>query len=136
VTGVITKLEAATHRVVDHLSAELRELGLTPGEVNALAHLRAETPRSVAELQALTGQRPSTLTGVIDRLERRELVRRAVNARDRRSFVLQLTSEGERAAEQVRAAFSALEERMLERVGERSVAGFLRVLEALDEVAR
>ena len=135
-TGVITQLEAATHRVVDHLSAQLRELGLTPGEVNALAHLRAETPRSVAELVALTGQRPSTLTGVIDRLERRELVRRAVNARDRRSFVLQLTSDGERAAEQVRAAFSALEERMLARVGERSVAGFLRVLEALDEVAR
>jgi DNA-binding MarR family transcriptional regulator len=133
---VIAQLEAATHRVVDHLSNELRELGLTPGEVNALAHLRAETPRSVAELLALTGQRPSTLTGVIDRLERRELLRRAVNARDRRSFVLQLTSDGERAAEQVRAAFSALEERMLERVGERSVAGFLRVLEALDEVAR
>jgi len=134
--GVIAQLEAATHRVVDHLSAELRELGLTPGEVNALAHLRADVPRSVAELQALTGQRPSTLTGVIDRLERRELVRRAVNARDRRSFVLELTSEGERAAERVREAFSALEERMLERVGERSVAGFLRVLEAFDEVAR
>ena len=133
---MIAQLEAATHRVVDHLSAQLRELGLTPGEVNALAHLRAETPRSVAELLALTGQRPSTLTGVIDRLERRELVRRAVNTRDRRSFVLQLTSDGERAAEQVRAAFSALEERMLARVGERSVAGFLRVLEALDEVAR
>lgn len=134
--GVIAKLEAATHRVVDHLSADLRELGLTPGEVNALVHLRADVLRSVAELQALTGQRPSTLTGVIDRLERRELVRRAVNARDRRSFVLELTSEGERAAERVRAAFSALEERMLERVGERSVAGFLRVLEAFDEVAR
>jgi MarR family transcriptional regulator, organic hydroperoxide resistance regulator len=136
VSGVIAQLEAATHRVVDHLSTELRGLGLTPGEVNALAHLRAEQPRSVAELLTLTGQRPSTLTGVIDRLERRELVRRAVNTRDRRSFVLQLTSDGERAAEQVRAAFSALDERMLERVGERSVAGFLRVLEALEDIAR
>jgi DNA-binding MarR family transcriptional regulator len=136
VTGVIAQLEAATHRVVDHLSAELRELGLTPGEVNALAHLRAEQPLSVADLQSVTGQRPSTLTGVIDRLERRGLARRAVNARDRRSFVLELTAEGERAAEQVREAFSALEERMLARVGERSLAGFLRVLEALDEVAR
>jgi len=136
VTGVIAQLEAATHRVVDHLSAELRALGLTPGEVNALAHLRGEQPLSVAELQGVTGQRPSTLTGVIDRLERRGLARRAVNTRDRRSFVLELTPEGERAAEHVREAFSALEERMLERVGERSLAGFLRVLEALEEVAR
>ena len=135
-TGVIAQLEAATHRVVDHLAAELSALGLTPGEVNALAHLRAERPLSVAELQAATGQRPSTLTGVIDRLERRGLAGRAVNARDRRSFVLELTPEGERAAARVRAAFSALEERMLERVGPRSVAGFLRVLEALEGVAR
>ena len=135
-TGLIAQLEAATHRVVDHLSAELRALGLTPGEVNALAQLRAGEPLAVAALQAATGQRPSTLTGVIDRLERRGLLRREVNARDRRSFVLELSPEGERAAEQVREAFSALEERVLAHVGPRSLAGFLRVVEAFDEVAR
>jgi DNA-binding MarR family transcriptional regulator len=131
--GVIAQLEAATHRVVDHLSAELRELGLTPGEVNALAHLRAEVPRSVAELQTLTGQRPSTLTGVIDRLERRELVRRAVNARDRRSFVLELTPEGIQAAHTVETAFAAVEARA--GLDERDVAAFHRVLQALEGAA-
>ena len=131
--GVIAQLEAATHRVVDHLSAELRELGLTPGEVNALAHLRAEAPRSVAELQTLTGQRPSTLTGVIDRLERRELVRRAVNARDRRSFVLELTPEGVEAAQIVETAFAAVEARA--GLDERDVAAFHRVLRALEGAA-
>jgi len=131
--GVIAKLEAATHRVVDHLAAELRELGLTPGEVNALAHLRADVPRSVAELQTLTGQRPSTLTGVIDRLERRELVRRAVNARDRRSFVLELTPGGVEAAQTVETAFAAVEARA--GLDERDVAAFHRVLRALEGAA-
>jgi DNA-binding MarR family transcriptional regulator len=131
--GVIAQLEAATHRVVDHLSAELRELGLTPGEVNALVHLRADVPRSVAELQTLTGQRPSTLTGVIDRLERRELVRRAVNARDRRSFVLELTPEGVEAAQTVETAFAAVEARA--GLDERDVAAFHRVLRALEGAA-
>jgi DNA-binding MarR family transcriptional regulator len=131
--GVIAQLEAATHRVVDHLSAELRELGLTPGEVNALAHLRADVPRSVAELQTLTGQRPSTLTGVIDRLERRELVRRAVNARDRRSFVLELTPEGVEAAQIVETAFAAVEARA--GLDERDVAAFHRVMRALEGAA-
>lgn len=129
-TGLIAQLEATTHRVVDHLSSELRALGLTPGEVNALAHLRAEDPLAVAELQAATGQRPSTLTGVIDRLERRGLVLRAVNARDRRSFVLELTPDGERAAAQVREAFSALESRADLDAGD--VAAFKRVLEGLE----
>jgi DNA-binding MarR family transcriptional regulator len=134
--GLIAQLQAATHRVVDHLSAELRELGRTPGEVTALAHLKPGEPIAVAELQGATGQRPSTLTGVIDRLERRGLIARVVNPRDRRSFVLELSTGGERAAAEVRAAFSALEERVLASVGERSVAGFLRVVEALDDAAR
>jgi DNA-binding MarR family transcriptional regulator len=130
---VIAQLEAATHRVVDHLSTELRALGLTPGEVNALAHLRADAPLAVAELQAATGQRPSTLTGVIDRLERRGLVRRAVNARDRRSFVLELTPDGVGAAKQVEAAFAGFEARA--RLDARDVAAFHRVLAALEGAA-
>jgi DNA-binding MarR family transcriptional regulator len=130
VLGVIAQLEAATHRVVDHLSAELRELGLTPGEVNALAHLRAEQPLAVADLQAATGQRPSTLTGVIDRLERRGLLMRAMNPRDRRSFVLELTAEGVEAAGRVEAAFSALEARA--RLAAADVAAFQRVIRALE----
>jgi MarR family transcriptional regulator, organic hydroperoxide resistance regulator len=133
VTGVIAQLEAATHRVVEHLSAELRELGLTPGEVNALAHLRAERPLSVAELVAATGQRPSTLTGVIDRLERRGLAGRAVNPRDRRSFVLELTPAGIEAARTVEAAFASVEARA--GLQESDVAAFHRVLRALEHAA-
>jgi MarR family transcriptional regulator, organic hydroperoxide resistance regulator len=130
---VIAQLEAATHRVVEHLAAELRELGLTPGEVNALAHLRAERPLSVAELVAVTGQRPSTLTGVIDRLERRGLARRAVNARDRRSFVIELTPEGVEAAKRVDAAFATVEARA--RLDDHDIAAFQRVLRALESAA-
>jgi MarR family transcriptional regulator, organic hydroperoxide resistance regulator len=131
---VIAELQAATHRVVDHLARELRPLGLTPAEVNALARLRPGEPVAVADLVAATGQRPSTLTGVIDRLEGRGLLTRAVNARDRRSFILELTPAGEAAAGQVHAAFATLEERALALVGPRSAAGHQRVLEALKEV--
>jgi MarR family transcriptional regulator, organic hydroperoxide resistance regulator len=128
---VIAELQAATHRVVERLAGELRELGLTPAEVNALARLHPGEPLPVAELVAATGQRPSTLTGVIDRLEGRGLLARVVNARDRRSFVLELTPAGEAAARQVQAAVAALEARVRERVGERALTGFARVVEEL-----
>jgi DNA-binding MarR family transcriptional regulator len=128
---VIAELQAATHRVVDRLAGELRELGLSPAEVNALARLRPGEPLAVAELVAATGQRPSTLTGVIDRLEGRGLLARVVNARDRRSFVLELTPAGEAAAREVKAAIAALEARVRERAGAGALAGFARVLEEL-----
>jgi MarR family transcriptional regulator, organic hydroperoxide resistance regulator len=133
---VIAELEAAVHRVLDHLAAELSDLGLRQAEVNVLAQLRPGAPRSVGELVAATGQRPSTLTGVLDRLERRRLVRRRVNAADRRSFTIALTASGERAAARVHAAFAALDEGVLADLPPSATDGFHRVLDAVERQTR
>src|SRR5262245_35009943 len=107
---VIAALEAAVHRVLDHLARELADLGLRQADINVLAQLQPASPRTVGELAAATGQRPSTLTGVLDRLERGKLVRRRLNPADRRSFTVALTARGERAAARVHATFAALDE--------------------------
>jgi DNA-binding MarR family transcriptional regulator len=125
-------LEAAVHRVLDHLGAELADLGLRPAEVNLLAQLQPRAPRSVGALAAATGQRPSTLTGVLDRLEQRRLVRRRVNQADRRSFTVELTAAGARAAARVQGAFAALDARVLADVPRSAYVGFHRVLQALE----
>jgi DNA-binding MarR family transcriptional regulator len=129
---VIAALEAAVHRVLDHLAAELADLGLGQAEVNVLAQLRPVVPRSVGALATATGQRSSTLTGVLDRLERRRLVRRRVNPADRRSFTIELTASGERAGARVHAAFAALDERVLADVPRSAAEGFHHVLDALE----
>ena len=129
---MISALEAAVHRVLDHLAAELSDLGLRQAEVNVLAQLRPGAPRSVGELASATGQRPSTLTGVLDRLERRRLVRRRVNAADRRSFTIELTAPGERAAARVHGAFAALDEGVLAAIPPAAADGFHHVLDALE----
>ena len=130
--SVIAALEAAVHRVLDHLAAELSDLGLRQAEVNVLAQLEPGRPRSVGELAAATGQRPSTLTGVLDRLEQRRLVRRRVNPADRRSFTIALTASGERAAARVHVAFAALDEAVLAELPRSAADGFHRVLDALE----
>ena len=129
---MIAALEAAVHRVLDHLAAELSDLGLRQAEVNVLAQLQAGAPRSVGELASATGQRPSTLTGVLDRLERRRLVRRRVNPADRRSFTIELTAPGERAAARVHGAFAALDERVVADIPAGAADGFHHVLDALE----
>jgi MarR family transcriptional regulator, organic hydroperoxide resistance regulator len=130
--SVIAALEAAVHRVLDHLAAELSDLRVRQAEVNVLAQLRPGAPRSVGELVAATGQRPSTLTGVLDRLEHRRLVRRRVNPADRRSFTIALTASGERAAARVHAAFAALDEAVLAELPPSAADGFHRVLDAVE----
>ncbi len=130
--SVVAALEAAVHRVLDHLGTELADLGLRQAEINVLAQLGPGAPRPVGELVAATGQRPSTLTGVLDRLERRRLVRRRVNAADRRSFTIELTRSGERAAARVHAAFAALDARVRADLPPAATDGLHDVLDAIE----
>jgi len=108
---VIAAWQRTTHRLLTALDAELADLRLTPGEVNALAALAAG-PQTARALADATAQRPSTLTGVLDRLERRELVRRRPNPADRRSTLIEPTPAGRAAARRVREAFAVVEARI------------------------
>jgi MarR family transcriptional regulator, organic hydroperoxide resistance regulator len=133
--NVIVALEATTHRVLERLAAELAELGLSHGEVNVLAQLKPGTTRTVAELQAVTGQRASTLTGVLDRLERRGLIERQLNPHDRRSFTVRLTDSGAEAAAKISRTFRRLHGRALGAVSPQAAKGFFEMLGALDTLA-
>jgi MarR family transcriptional regulator, organic hydroperoxide resistance regulator len=108
---VIAAWQRTTHRLLAALDAELADLRLTPGEVNALAALAggAQTARALADA---TAQRPSTLTGVLDRLERRGLVARRPNPADRRSTLIEPTPDGRAAVRRVADAFAAVEARV------------------------
>jgi MarR family transcriptional regulator, organic hydroperoxide resistance regulator len=134
--SIVAALEAAVHRVLDHLATELADLGLRQAETNVLAQLQPGTARPVGELVAATGQRPSTLTGVLDRLERKRLVRRRVNAADRRSFTIELTAAGEAAAARVHEAFAALDARVSDDLPPAATESFHHVLETLERHTR
>jgi MarR family transcriptional regulator, organic hydroperoxide resistance regulator len=130
--SIVAALEAAVHRVLDHLAAELADLGLRQAEINVLAQLEPGRPRPVGELVVATGQRPSTLTGILDRLERKRLVRRRVNAADRRSFTIELTAAGQVVAARVHEAFVALDARVRDDLPLAATDGFHHVLDAIE----
>jgi len=105
---LVAEWQRVTHRLLADLDRRLAPMGLTAGEINALACLREGEPRALRDLVEATGQRPSTLTGVVDRLERRGLVARQPHPADRRAFQLAPTPDGRRAIARVTAAFEDL----------------------------
>jgi MarR family transcriptional regulator, organic hydroperoxide resistance regulator len=115
--------QRATHRLLAALDDALADLGLSAAEINALACIGNQT--TVRELVAATAQRPSTLTGVLDRLERRGLIERAANPADRRSVLVRLTPDGRTHAARVASAYRELERRL-------PAAEVRRVLAALE----
>lgn len=111
---LIADWQRVTHRLLGALDDELVQLGLSSGETNLLACLAETQPPTVRALGDATGQPPSTLTGVLDRLERRGLIERRPNPVDRRSTLIALTPAGADAARQVAAAFERVAARLPE----------------------
>jgi len=82
-------------------AAHLRTLGLTPPQFDIVATLGntpGMTPKELGEKTLIT---KGTLTGVVDRLEEKGLIRRIPRALDGRSQIVQLTKKGERLFDKV-----------------------------------
>ncbi|WP_037600891.1 MarR family winged helix-turn-helix transcriptional regulator [Streptacidiphilus rugosus] len=129
-------LQRATHATLHLLATELVDLDLTPSEINALANLADGGGRTVSQLGAAAGVRPTTLTGVLDRLERRGHITRATRAGDRRSVLIELTPSGRATADTITQTVAELERRALTGLPPEAVAGFHAVLRALTEASR
>lgn len=129
----VPRLERATHAVALLIDRSLGDLGIGHAEAHVLAYLAQAGHGSINDLHHSFGHKRSTLTGVLDRLEQRGLVRRGPHPTSRRLVEVQLTEEGRQAAEQVSAVLREHEARVLARTGGADVAAFLRVIEAIEE---
>ena len=114
------------------LEARLSDLGVSQGEAHVLALLADGREHAVGELQRGLGHRPSTLSGILDRLEARALIRRALNGADRRSFLMSLTRSGRIFAGAVVEALRGVERDALAGVSARDRAGFVAVARAFE----
>ncbi|MFE2165323.1 MarR family winged helix-turn-helix transcriptional regulator [Streptomyces sp. NPDC059447] len=133
--SALLALQRATHATLQVLAAELVDLDLTPSEINALANLADGRGRTVSELGAAVGTRPTTLTSVLDRLERRGHITRGTRPGDRRAVLIELTDSGRVASATIRETITALEHRALDGLPPESLAGLRVALQALTEVS-
>jgi DNA-binding MarR family transcriptional regulator len=131
---LVHPVHRATHRIGIYLD-DLREPGLTQGEAHILGLLAQSGRANVAELHRGLAHKRSTLTSILDRLERRALITRAVGETARRTFVVRLTAKGRKVAQRVQRHLSALERAVAHRVSAADIKGFDKVVAALEQVA-
>jgi MarR family transcriptional regulator, organic hydroperoxide resistance regulator len=133
--SALLALQRATHASLQVLAAELADLDLTASEINALANLADGQGRTVSELGAAVGTRPTTLTSVLDRLERRGHISRGTRPGDRRAVLIELTPAGHVTATTIRQAITDLEHRALDGLPADALDGLRAALQALTEVS-
>jgi MarR family transcriptional regulator, transcriptional regulator for hemolysin len=97
VTDVGRLLRAAVEkRIAD------KGVGVTPGEARALMHASALKGGRQALLAERLGVEPMTVSGYVDRLEQRGLVRRRTDPTDRRAKLVEATDAADALIDEVR----------------------------------
>jgi DNA-binding MarR family transcriptional regulator len=81
--------------------AHIRQLGLTSPQFDIIATLGNTPGMTCREIGERTLITKGTLTGVLDRLEAKDLLTRVVSSEDRRSFTVKLTRKGQACFEAV-----------------------------------
>ncbi|WML34865.1 MarR family transcriptional regulator [Clostridium sp. OS1-26] len=87
-------LTKAQHTVFQYLKANLAQFDVTPVQYGILKCLWDEdgqTPKQIARTLSLDG---STITGILDRMENKNLVRRTPDPDDRRTLKVVITDQG------------------------------------------
>jgi DNA-binding MarR family transcriptional regulator len=97
----LRELAECYHAFSRHSAADVRRLGYTPAQFDIVATLGNTDGMTFKALGEKTLITKGTLTGVVDRLEARGVVRRAASPADARSTVVRLTRKGEREFERV-----------------------------------
>lgn len=87
-------LTTAQHSVFQHLSSKLSEYDITPSQYGVLSCLWQKefaTPKQISEILCLE---TSTISGVLDRMQKKGLIDRVINKEDRREVRVVPTDKG------------------------------------------
>jgi MarR family transcriptional regulator, organic hydroperoxide resistance regulator len=131
---LLSPIHKASRQISIYLERASGELGVSPAEGHLLSYLKSYGPCPISELERVFGLKPSTLTSMLDRLAERGLLTRQVNAKDRRSFTVELSSDGRKLAGRIQRMVAEFEQSIEERITDRQMAGFRAVMEAIAEV--
>src|SRR6266480_3389022 len=112
------------------LERRAREHDLSMIQIRLLGVLRDRRP-TMNELARLLGLDKSSVTGLVDRAERRGLVARVPSTTDRRAVLVSLTDEGRSFVSQAAATFEADVSALLSRLPPRERETLARIVSRL-----
>ena len=87
-------LTTAQHKVFQEMSSRLEKFGVTPVQYGVMYCLWIEGKTKPKEIAAELKLENSTISGVLERMEKKELIERQVSKEDRRFIEVVLTEKG------------------------------------------
>lgn len=124
-------LTKAQHNVFQYLKSNLEALDVTPVQYGILKCLwtkDGQTPKQIADILGLDG---STITGILDRMEKKKFLKRSQNPKDRRTLKVVITEKGSKLQKPVEEVVYKVNEYMLEIFTEQDQKQFKKLLKLI-----
>lgn len=115
-------LTTAQHAVFQYLSMKLSEYDVTPSQYGVLSCLWDRgyaAPKQISEILCLE---TSTISGVLDRMQKKKLIEKVVNKEDRREVRVVITKKGKMLKEPIQAIIEDVNREVLKNFTEEEVA--------------
>ena len=96
----------------------LKPYELTTEQLFLLKNATMEEGLTQKQLSEIVGKQPANITRILDRLEKKKLIRRIPNPEDRRSALVLLTQEGDDLVQEVSCLFESYSGRMTDGIPE------------------
>ncbi|WP_456430927.1 MarR family winged helix-turn-helix transcriptional regulator [Thermosulfuriphilus sp.] len=129
-------LERLTHLIIQFFekmasweNSVVKGSGLSPAQMHTIEIIGVNQGLRMKELAEKMGITTGTLTVMIDRLEKKGLVERLPNQKDRRSYLVHLTSKGQELFHQHHQHHLRLTEEALSGMSPEEKQDFSRLLE-------
>ncbi|MFH1982607.1 MAG: MarR family transcriptional regulator [Pseudomonadota bacterium] len=125
-------ISRVTLQVTSAIKKGLSDAGVTsvrPAYLGVLLCLWAQDGRKTVDLARCAKLEPSTMTGLIDRMERDGLLRREPDPNDRRAYRICLTEAGQVAETPARRVTENVLGKVFAGIGEDDLAGTMKVLQ-------
>jgi DNA-binding MarR family transcriptional regulator len=128
-------LSLAQQKLWTYLKAALRAEGvrITPAQAGILFLLKKKDGQSMTEISKMLSMDNSTITGLVDRLEKAGFVRRDDSPSDRRMFLIYITPQGVEESNRARTIIRKVNEEIKSGFSEKEIQTFKKILHSFSE---
>ncbi|MFL8888587.1 MarR family winged helix-turn-helix transcriptional regulator [Helcococcus kunzii] len=121
----------ASKKLSESLNSKLIKHNVTKSQWIALYYINREKSISQKNLATLMGAKESTVTGILNRVEKEDLIMRTEDKKDKRKNLLSLTEKGQELTEKLTDIAQEFRDACLDGVSLEEQEIFLKVLDKM-----
>lgn len=121
-------LTTAQHAVFQYLNLKLLEYDITPSQYGVLSCLWEKEYATSKQISEILCLELSTISGVLDRMQKKNLVDKVVNKDDRREVRIYVTQKGKLLQEPIQRIIEEVNQEVLKGFDEKEISNLKEML--------